>query len=103
MNLNEDIRPKFNPGKIVATSRALEAIRASGQTPEIFINAHIEGYWGSDLCEEDRRLNDEALIDGSRLLSAFRTLRGVKLWVITEAVGDDGRRAATSILLPEEY
>jgi hypothetical protein len=103
MNLNEDIPPKFNPGKIVATSRALEAIRASGQTPEIFINAHIEGYWGSELCEEDRLLNDQALIDGSRLLSAYKTLRGVKLWVITEAVGDDGRRAATSILLPEEY
>jgi hypothetical protein len=27
----------------------------------------------------------------------------VKLWIITEAVDDQGQRAATSIILPEEY
>ena len=96
-------RAKFHPGQIVATPGALEAIRASGQSPEVFLGAHLEGYWGGDLCEEDRRLNDEALIDGSRLLSAYRTLRGERLWIITEAVGDDGRRASTCLLLPEEY
>lgn len=94
---------KFNPGKIVATPGALEALRASGQSPETFLAAHLEGYWGGDLCDEDRRLNDEALIDGSRLLSAYRTLRGEKLWIITEAADDLGRRYSTTILLPEEY
>lgn len=94
---------KFSPGQIVVTPGALEAIRASGQSPEVFVAAHLEGYWGSELCEEDRRLNDEALIDGSRLLSAYRTLRGQKIWIITEAAADDGRRAASTILLPEEY
>ena len=94
---------KFHPGRIVATPGALEAIRASGQSPGTFLAAHLEGYWGGDLREEDRRLNDEALIDGSRILSAYRTLRGERLWVITEAVGDNGRRASTCLLLPEEY
>lgn len=94
---------KFHPGRIVATPRALEAIRASGQSPETFLAAHLDGYWGGDLCDEDRLLNDEALIDGSRLLSGYRTLRGERLWAITEAVGDDGRRASTCLLLPEEY
>ena len=94
---------KFHPGRIVATPGALEAIRASGQSAGTFLAAHLEGYWGGDLREEDRRLNDEALIDGSRLLSAYRTLRGERLWVITEAVGDNGRRASTCLLLPEEY
>ena len=93
MSLNETARAKFHPGQIVATPGALEAIRASGQTPEVFLGAHLEGHWGGELCEEDRRLNDEALIDGSRLLSAYKTLRGSKLWIITEAEGDDGRRA----------
>ena len=95
--------PRFHPGQILATPGALEAIRASGQSPEVFLGAHLEGFWGGDLCEEDRRLNDEALIDGSRLLSAYRTLRGERLWLITEAVGDDGRRASTCLLLPSDY
>lgn len=94
---------KFDPGQVVATPGALEAISVSGQTPELFINAHLEGYWGLDLCDEDRLLNEEALHDGSRLLSAYRTLRGERLWVITEAEGDDGRRASTCLLLPEEF
>jgi hypothetical protein len=37
------------------------------------------------------------------LLSAYRTSRNTKLWIITEAADDDGNRAATTILLPEEY
>ena len=96
-------RAKFHPGQIVATPGAIEAMRASGQSPEVFLGSHLEGYWGGDLCEEDRLLNDEALIDGSRLLSAYKTLRGIRLWIITEAVGDDGRRASSCLLLPEEY
>src|SRR5437763_14306187 len=94
---------KFDPGQVVATPGALEAIRASGQTPEVFLGAHLEGHWGGDLCEEDRRLNDEALIDGSRLLSAYKTLRGEKLWIITEAADGLGRRYSTTVLLPDEY
>ena len=94
---------KFHPGKIVVTHGALEAIRASGQSPETFLAAHLEGYWGDDLCDEDRLLNDEALIDGSRLLSAYRTLRGERIWIITEAAGDNGWRASTCLLLPEDY
>ena len=103
MTLHETKRAKFHPGRIVATPGALEVVKASGQSPEVFLDAHLEGYWGGDLCEEDRLLNDEAMVDGSRLLSAYRTLRGEKLWVITEAVGDDGRRASSCLLLPSEY
>jgi hypothetical protein len=48
-------------------------------------------------------LNDSALIDGSRLLSAYTTRGGEKLWIITEAADEDGRRASTCLLLPSEY
>ena len=48
-------------------------------------------------------MNDQALEDGSRLLSSYRTTKGDKIWIITEAVDDDGRRAATTLLLPDEY
>jgi len=96
------VPPKFSLGRTVATPAALQAIEESGQTPDFFLDQHIQGNWG-EVNAEDKRLNDQALVDGSRLLSAYRTLRGVRLWIITEAVGDDGKRAATTILKPEEY
>jgi hypothetical protein len=43
------------------------------------------------------------LVDGSRLLSAYKTLKGERLWIITEAADDQGRRACTTCLLPEDY
>lgn len=94
--------PKFHLGQIVATPGALEALDASDQSPADFLARHARGDWG-DLSEEDRRLNDEALIDGSRLLSAYKTIKGVKVWIVTEAADDEGHRAATTLLLPDEY
>jgi hypothetical protein len=88
---------KFPLGRLAATPGALEALAASGQTPEFFITKHLAGDWG-EVDAEDRRLNNEALTHGDRLLSVYRTLRGVRLYVITEA-----DRTVTTILLPSEY
>ena len=93
---------KFSLGKIVATPAALEALSDAGQTPEFFLDQHSIGSWG-EVDSEDWKSNDQALVDGSRLLSAYRTLRNVRLWVITEAADDEGKREATTILLPDEY
>ena len=35
-------------------------------------------------------LNDQSLVDGSRILSAYKTLKGERLWIITEAADDRG-------------
>lgn len=94
---------KFSLGKTVATPRALEALAKSGQEPSFFLNRHVNGDWGDDLSDGDREANDEALVNGDRILSSFKTLRGVKVWVVTEGVGNDGKRAATTLLLPDEY
>lgn len=93
---------KFALGFVTATPAALKAIRQAGQTPAEFLTRHAAGDWG-EVCPDDAKLNDEALKDGSRLLSAYTLRSGVRIWVITEAVGDDGQRASTTILLPEEY
>jgi hypothetical protein len=63
---------------------------------------HLSGDWG-ELDGHDRRQNEDALHDGSRLFSAYRSMAGDKLWVITEAVNDGGYRASTTVMLPEEY
>ena len=90
-------QPLFSLGQLVATPGALAALEKAGQGPLDFLSRHVHGDWG-DLCEEDRRENQFSLERGFRLLSSYRTLAGVKLYVIAEA-----DRSATTILLPEEY
>ena len=91
------MKRKFSLGQIVSTPGALEAIAGSNQLPGAFLDRHSASDWG-DVCQEDKELNDEAIIEGSRVLSAYKTANGVKIWVITEA-----DRSSTCILLPEEY
>ena len=80
----------------------MEAIQEAGQSPDFFLNKHSQGDWG-EISKGDKRLNDEALVDGGRLLSAYRTLRNERIWVITEAADEDGNRLASTILLPSDY
>jgi hypothetical protein len=90
-------KAKLALGQVVATPGALASIQASGQSPSFFLARHTAGDWG-EVDAEDWSLNDQAVLDGTRLLSAYRTLKGNKLWVITEA-----DRSVTTILLPDEY
>jgi hypothetical protein len=92
---------KFQLGRLLATPGALEAIEASGLTAADFLARHAAGDWG-DVDAEDAAANEAALLDGSRIFSVYHA-GTVKLYVITEATDDEGRRAATTILLPEDY
>ena len=95
--------PKFSLGQCVATPGALEALQAAGISPQHLLSRHAQGDWG-DLSTEDLEANNQALVDGSRILSAY-VLPGQdqKVWIITEAVGDDGQRASTCVLMANEY
>ena len=92
----------FQLGQIVATPAALKAIEDAGQAPDFFLDKHAAGDWG-EVDAGDRRANEDALVSGDRLLSAYRTLKNVQLWIITEAKDDQGNRAATTLLLPQQY
>lgn len=87
----------FPLGKTVATPAALAVIEQAAQSPLDFLQRHARCDWG-EVDSGDRELNDLALDDGTRLLSAYRTAKDARLWIITEA-----DRSATTILLPEEY
>ena len=91
------MKPRFSLGRLVATPGALRALEEAGQTPAFFLAKHMSGDWG-DVDDEDKLANDEALVHGDRLLSAYRTLLGVKIWIITEA-----DRSSTCTLLPSDY
>ena len=89
--------PKFRLGKLVSTPGALAALTKAGQSPMEFVSQHVVGNWGE--CDEhDCHANEDALKNGDRLFSVYRTSKGVKIWVITEA-----DRTSTCVLLPEEY
>jgi hypothetical protein len=92
------MKAKIRLGQLVATLGALQALQESGQSPLDFVSRHAAGDWGA-VDAEDWKLNDRAVIEGSRILSAYVLNDGTtKVWVITEA-----DRSSTVILLPSEY
>ena len=95
-------KPDFSIGKLLATPAALETLEEVDVDIIDLIERDIAKDWG-DLSDDDKRLNDEALHDGSRILSAYILPTDVKIWIITEAADDKGERAVTTALLPSEY
>jgi hypothetical protein len=94
--------PKFQLGQIVATPGAIAACRPERLT--ICLHRHSRGDWGN-VCAEDKALNDLALVEGERVLSAYaidesKPAKGYGencLWIITER-----DRSVTTFLLPNE-
>lgn len=93
----ERTRPVLQPGRIVATPGALDALADAHEPGDRYLHRHLCGDWG-DLDEMDWAENDCSLRQGSRILSAYGLPTGVKLWIITE-----WDRSVTTLLLPEEY
>lgn len=93
--------PLFALGQVVATPAALEALEEARIPSASLIQRHVTGDFG-DVCEEDKELNLSAIQDGSRILSVYHAGK-VKLYVITEATDDKGRREATTILRSDQY
>ena len=89
--------PVFPLGRLVATPGALEALERSGERPASFVSRHVSGDWG-EVDASDWKLNDQAVAEGTRILSAYKTKLDERIWIITEA-----DRSATTLLLPEEY
>ena len=92
---------RFSPGRVVATPGALALLRSAGASAEGLLLRHLRLEPGQ-LDLHDQQANQSALTSGARIFSAF-DVGGELLWIITEAKGDDGRRASTCFLLPSEY
>jgi hypothetical protein len=86
---------KFEMGRIVSTPNALSKLTFADI--HAGIKRHEAGDWG-DVNAHDGQANESALGDGTRIWSVYRSITGVKFWIITEA-----DRSATTVLLPEDY
>ena len=82
-------------GQLVMTPAAASALAQ----PDVVtaLRRHASGDWG-EVDDDDRRANDAALSDGTRLLSAYTSAGGTSFWIITEA-----DRSVTTVLLPDDY
>lgn len=90
-------RPLFPLGAhVVATPGVLTIFEEHAIDPNEYLARHQCGDWGT-VPPEDWKSNDEALVHGGRVLSAY-IVKGTKIWIITE-----WDRSATTLLLPSEY
>jgi len=99
--------PRFDPGQIVMTPGAIEALANHNALVSEYLLRHVSGDWGK-LDAVDERANNGALKTGLRLLSCYPLPKGQTIWIITEAVdlkaGDHPlQRKLTTVLTPEEY
>lgn len=88
----------FQLGRVVATAGVSRWMNSQGNSDFVrtSLSRHSQGDWG-ELCDEDKALNNEAVKDGSRILSAY-SHDNEKIWVITES-----DRSCTTVLFPSEY
>jgi len=94
---DEASTPMSEHGALVITRGVSEMMKTQRLNVFHYFGRHIQGDWG-DICDEDRKMNEEALISGYRLMSVYDVTADLKIWIITEA-----DRSVTTILLPEEY
>ena len=92
----------FELGQVVATPPALAAMERTGDTPVPFLSRHAAGDWGT-VGRDDWKANDRALLEGSRIFSAYKLKDGTKIWIMTTATDENGRRESTCIMLPSDY
>jgi hypothetical protein len=86
---------KFRLGHVVSTANAL--LQLSSEDILLGIRRHQAGDWG-DLDAGDKAANDRALVERTRILSAYHTANGIKFKIITEA-----NRKVTTVMMPEDY
>ncbi len=86
---------RFQLGRLTATPSVLELVPRSELLAAV--KRHQCGDWGK-LSENDRQANHDALRNGGRILSAYRSNKDVPFWIVTE---ED--RSHTTVLLPSEY
>ena len=86
-------------GKIYITERMIQAMIEDGEFHTSVLNMifrYIAGDWG-EMCESDKRLNDNAVKDGDRVVAAYESKKG-KVYIITE-----WDRSVTTVLFADEY
>lgn len=95
----------FNSGSLYMTAGVSFVMEQDHHFAEFIhqsIKRHLNCDFG-DLDPEDKDSNNQAILDGGRIFSAYKSNTSLeedptKIWVITEA-----DRSSTTVLFPREY
>ena len=83
-------------GWVLATPKALAALTEAELELMDVLARHLVGDWG-DIGEEERLLNDLAVVHGQRITSAYQLPTGQEIWVVTAS-----HRDMTWLKFPEQ-
>lgn len=87
-------------GQLV-TTRGVDDLMAENRRFAKFISDSLHKYiahdWGQT-CEEDKAMNDQAIIEDERIIATYKREGLPTIWIITE-----WDRSATTVLFPDEY
>ena len=100
--MNTQQKVLFALGQVVATPGAIDALARNKTTGLEILQRHVAGDWGV-LSEDDKQANQDAIGSGERILSSYLLSDETKLWIITDAADEAGKRLVTTLLLPDEY
>jgi len=78
MNKAHHPQCRFILGRLLITPGAIAALTEGGHSPLEFLSRHASGDWG-EVCHEDKAANDQAVHEGERMLSAYRTNKGERI------------------------
>ena len=95
-SFNQEFKPLFTLGQIVATPAVIAHFNEHHQSILPLLRRHVSGDWG-ELCAEDKAENALSVQQGFRILSRY-TVAGETVWIVTEA-----DRSVTTVLFPSEY
>jgi hypothetical protein len=97
----------FNPGRVVVTAALHHEIQEQGLEPAAlvpYLDRHVTGDWG-EVDPHDRRMNEQAVKSGARILSAYDMPSVGRIWIITDAAWteDVQTRQVTTVMFPSDY
>ncbi len=87
---------KFEVGQVVGTRVLMDQLPPLEAS--LLVVRHQTGDYGDLLCDEDKHANTNAIKNGDRILSKYKTQNGDEIYIITES-----DRSLTTLMLCEEY
>lgn len=87
----------WGPTPEIVMTHGAQVIFQEADRVERYLNRHFSSDWG-EVGKEDWKQNDQMLKEEGMILSAYTTLAGWKIWIIT-----DPGHEVTTVLTPDEY